>query len=97
MIYKYYYTTADGYFLQPISRKLAAANGKPLDLALMYTCRFIAYETRDLPLLYNDISISTVYDPELRPWAGRFDYLLCAQLQQQVNLALLLGNRFLNE
>ncbi|ENH72223.1 hypothetical protein FOC1_g10006599 [Fusarium oxysporum f. sp. cubense race 1] len=92
MIYKYYYTTPDGYFLQPISRKLAAANGKPLDLALMYTCRFIAHETRDLPLLYNDISISTIYDPELRPWAGRFDYLLYAQLQQQVKLVLLLGN-----
>ncbi|KAK2694865.1 hypothetical protein QWA68_005608 [Fusarium oxysporum] len=97
MIYKYYYTTTDGYFLQPISRKLAAANGKPLDLALMYTCRFIAHETRDLPLLYNDISISTIYDPELRPWAGRFDYLLYAQLQQQVKLVLLLGNRFLTE
>ncbi|KAM5520660.1 hypothetical protein FOXYSP1_14551 [Fusarium oxysporum f. sp. phaseoli] len=97
MIYKYYYTTPDGYFLQPISRKLAAANGKPLDLALMYTCHFIAHETRDLPLLYNDISISTIYDPELRPWAGRFDYLLYAQLQQQVKLVLLLGNRFLTE
>ncbi|KAF4947180.1 hypothetical protein FGADI_10636 [Fusarium gaditjirri] len=97
MIYEYYYTSADGYLLQPISRKLAAANGKPIDLALMYTCRLVAHESRDLPLLYNRITISTVYTPELRPWAGRFDYLLFAQLQQQVNLVLVLGNRFLTE
>ncbi|KAF5633991.1 exopolygalacturonase B [Fusarium tjaetaba] len=57
LVYEYYYTTADGYFLQPISRKLAAANGLPIDLALMYTCRLIAYETRDLPLSYNKVTV----------------------------------------
>ncbi|KAG4272699.1 hypothetical protein FPRO04_10441 [Fusarium proliferatum] len=83
MIYKYYYTTADGYFLQPISRKLATADGKPIDLALMYTCRLIAYESRDMPLSYNKVTVSTVYDPEFRAWAGRFDYLLFAQFRKQ--------------
>ncbi|EWG54036.1 hypothetical protein FVEG_12339 [Fusarium verticillioides 7600] len=97
MIYKYYYTTAEGYFLQPISRKLVAADRKPIDLALIYTCRLIAYETRNLPLLYNNITVSTVYDPKLRPWAGRFDYLLFAQFQKQVSLVLILGNWFLTE
>ncbi|KAG5805622.1 hypothetical protein H9Q74_009471 [Fusarium xylarioides] len=97
LVYEYYYTTADGYFLQPISRKLAAANGKPIDLALMYTCRLIAYETRDLPLAYNKVTVSTIYDPKLCPLAGRFDYLLYAQLQQQVKLVLRLGDRFLTE
>ncbi|KAF5722412.1 hypothetical protein FMUND_2924 [Fusarium mundagurra] len=97
LVYEFYYTTADGYFLQPISRKLAAADGKPIDFALMYTCRLIACETRDLPLSYNNLTVSTVYDPELRPWAGRFDYLLFAQFQKQVTLVLILGNWFLTE
>ncbi|KAF5987204.1 hypothetical protein FCOIX_1058 [Fusarium coicis] len=97
IVYEFHFTTADGYFLQPISRKLAAANGLPIDLALMYTCRLIAHETRDLPLSYNKVTVSTIYDPELRPWAGRFDYLLFAQFQKQVSLVLILGNWFLTE
>ncbi|KAF5637880.1 hypothetical protein F52700_4583 [Fusarium sp. NRRL 52700] len=97
IIYEFYYTAADGYFLQPASRKLALANGKPIDLALMYTCRLIAQETRDLPLSYNNVTVSTVYDPELRPLAGRFDYLLFAQFRKQVSLVLLLGDWFITE
>ncbi|RBA20536.1 hypothetical protein FPRO05_07983 [Fusarium proliferatum] len=97
MIYKYYYTTADGYFLQPISRKLATADGKPIDLALIYTCRLIAYESRDMPLSYNKATVSTVYDPEFRAWAGRFDYLLFAQFRKQVSLVLILGDWFLTD
>lgn len=97
IIYEYYYTADDGYFLQPTTQKLAAANSEPIDLALMYTCRLIAYETRDLPLLYNKVTVSTVYNPELRPWAGRFDYLLLSQLQKQVRLVLVLGGWFLTD
>ncbi|KAF5987533.1 hypothetical protein FBULB1_1922 [Fusarium bulbicola] len=97
IVYEFYYTTADGYSLQPISRKLAVANGTPIDLSLMYTCRLIAQETRDLPLSFNNITVSTVYDPELRPWAGRFDCLLFAQFRKQISLVLLLGDSFLTE
>ncbi|KAJ4269461.1 hypothetical protein NW762_001121 [Fusarium torreyae] len=89
-IYKAYFTLDDGYMFQPGSGKLAAAD-RPLDLSLMYTCRFIASETKDLPLKCNTISFSTVYHPEWRKWAGRFDYLLRAQLRMQTNVLISLG------
>ncbi|KAF4341187.1 hypothetical protein FBEOM_4905 [Fusarium beomiforme] len=48
-----------------------------------------------MPLLYNKISFATVYDPQWRSRVARFDYLLYAQLQQQIKLIVLLGSRFL--
>ncbi|KAM0544864.1 hypothetical protein ACHAPJ_011609 [Fusarium lateritium] len=89
-IHRAYFALDDGYMFQPGSGKLAAADG-PLDLSLMYTCRFIASETKDLPLKCNTISFSTVYHPEWRKWAGRFDYLLRAQLRMQINVLISLG------
>ncbi|KAF4966845.1 hypothetical protein FSARC_5524 [Fusarium sarcochroum] len=82
-IYKDYFILNDGYAFQPGSGKLATTDGQPLDLSLMYTCSFIASETKDLPLILNNISFSTVYHPEWSAWAGRFDYLLNAQIEQQ--------------
>ncbi|KAF4962468.1 hypothetical protein FSARC_9463 [Fusarium sarcochroum] len=89
-VYRAYFTLDDGYTFQSGSGKLAATDG-PLDLSLMYTCRFIASETKDLPLKCNSISFSTVYHPEWRQWAGRFDYLLRAQLRMQTNVLISLG------
>ncbi|KAF4453275.1 hypothetical protein F53441_4005 [Fusarium austroafricanum] len=92
-IYKAYFTLDGGYAFQPWSGqpgsgKLAAADGQPLDLALMYTCRLIASETKNLPLKHNVVSFATVYHPEWRQWAGRFDYLLRAQLFMQTRVLL---------
>ena len=68
--------------------KLGTFDGEPLDLALMYICRFIASETKDMPLTFNTISFSTVYRPEWRKWAGRFDYLLNFQEEQRFDLLI---------
>lgn len=79
-IYKHYFTLDDGYAFQPGPGKLAASDGRPLDLALMYTCRLMAEETKDLPLRFNTVSFSTVYHPGWSAWAGRFHYQLKLQL-----------------
>ncbi|KAJ4245293.1 hypothetical protein NW762_014163 [Fusarium torreyae] len=90
-IYRDYFTLSDGYTFQPGSGKLATADGQPLELSLMYTCRFIASETKSLPLMWNNISFSTVYRPEWSSWAGRFDYLLRAEWHQRIDILLSLG------
>ena len=94
MIYREYFTLDKGYAFQPGSGgqlgsgKLGTFDGEPLDLALMYTCRFIASETKGMPLTCNTISFSTVYRPEWRKWAGRFDYLLNFQEEQRFDLLI---------
>ncbi|KAM0213156.1 hypothetical protein ACHAQD_009431 [Fusarium lateritium] len=93
-IYKEYFALHGGYVFQAGSGKLADADGQPLDLALMYTCSLIASETKDLPFKYNSIAFSTVYHPEWRAWAGRFDCILNCQMKQRHSLVIYLG-RFL--
>ncbi|SPJ72670.1 uncharacterized protein FTOL_02399 [Fusarium torulosum] len=93
-IYEAYFALHGGYVFQPGSGKLAEANGQPLDLALMYTCILIASETTDLLFKYNSITFSTLYHPEWRAWAGRFDYLLDCQMKERHCLVIYLG-RFL--
>ncbi|KAF5649893.1 hypothetical protein F25303_4580 [Fusarium sp. NRRL 25303] len=88
MIYKYYFTTKQGYHFSPASGKLTAAHGKLIDLALIYTCRFVAEETKEMPLSYNDISFKTFYQQDLSPWLCRFDRLVAAQFQQQLQLLI---------
>ncbi|KAF5613598.1 uncharacterized protein FSUBG_807 [Fusarium subglutinans] len=92
LIYQAYFTLDGGYAFQPGSGKLAAADGQPLDLALMYTCQLIASETKNLPLKHNVVSFSTVYHPEWRSWAGRFDYLLRTQYFMQTHILVELGS-----
>lgn len=64
-----------GYDFDSTSEKLVAASGNPINLSLMYTCRSIWEETKNMPLSLNNISFSTFYTPSWRPWAGRFSYL----------------------
>jgi hypothetical protein len=90
-IYEYYFTTEQGYYFQPSSGKLTATHGEPVDLALMYTCRFVADETKEMPLSYNDISFMTFCQRDLSSWVCRFDSLLEAQFQQQLQLIILLS------
>jgi hypothetical protein len=89
-ISKEYFALDGGYVFQPGSGKLADADGQPLDLALMSTCSLIASETKDLQFKYNAITFSTVYHPEWRPWAGRFDYLLDCQMKRAIALSSIL-------
>jgi hypothetical protein len=91
MVYKHYFTTKQGYHFNPISRKLTAAHGEPIDLALMYTCRFVAEETKEMPFLYNDISFKTFYQQDLSVWLCRFDWLIGAQFRQQLQLLIQLS------
>ncbi|PNP76616.1 hypothetical protein FNYG_10035 [Fusarium nygamai] len=88
MIYKYYFTTKQGYHFNAASRKLTAAHGEPIDLALMYTCRLVAEETKEIPFLYNDITFKTFYQQDLSAWLCRFDRLVMAQFQQQIQLLI---------
>ncbi|KAJ4142818.1 hypothetical protein NW754_010257 [Fusarium falciforme] len=92
-IYKHYFTLDDGYAFQPGPGKLATSDRRPLDLALMYTCRLMAEETKDLPLRFNTVSFSTVYHPERSAWAGRFHYQLDLQLSLQSNLLVRMAHR----
>ncbi|EEU42371.1 uncharacterized protein NECHADRAFT_79869 [Fusarium vanettenii 77-13-4] len=87
-IYQHYFTLDDGYTFQAGPGKLATSDGRPLDLALMYTCRLIAKEAKDLPLRFNTVSFSTVHHPEWSAWAGRFHYQLDLQLSLQSNLLM---------
>lgn len=87
-IYRHYFTLGDGYVFKPGSGKLACADGRPLDLALIYTCRLMAKETKDLPLRLNTISFSTVYHPQWSAWAGRFHYQLDLQASMRSDLLL---------
>ncbi|CAG7554704.1 unnamed protein product [Fusarium equiseti] len=90
-IYREYFALKNGYAFQPGPGKLAAFDGEPLDLALMYTCRFIASETKDMPLAHNTISFSTVFHPDWRNDAGRLDYLLDFQEKERYNLLIYLS------
>lgn len=96
-IYKHYFTLDNGYAFQPGPGKLASSEGQPLDLALMYTCRLIAEETKNLPLRFNTVAFSTVYHPDWRPWAGRFHYQLNLQLSLQSNLLVRMAHHLTPE
>ncbi|KAH7183540.1 uncharacterized protein B0J16DRAFT_401979 [Fusarium flagelliforme] len=49
-----------------------AADNRPIDLALLYTCRTIANEAIHLPLLLNSIKFTTLYRRDLNNLAGCF-------------------------
>ncbi|KAF5534087.1 hypothetical protein FNAPI_12482 [Fusarium napiforme] len=91
MVYKFYFATKQGYHFNAASCKLTAANGEPIDLALMYTCRFVAEETKEMPFLYNDICFKTFYQQDLSVWLCRFDWLVAAQFRKQIQLLIQLS------
>ncbi|KAH7165215.1 hypothetical protein EDB81DRAFT_678899 [Dactylonectria macrodidyma] len=73
-IFRDYFKIDGGYVFNGDSEKLTA-NGKPIDLALMYTCRSIAHSTKHMPLSLNTIHFSTLYRSDWMPLAGCFDYV----------------------
>ncbi|KAI8716977.1 hypothetical protein NCS52_00992700 [Fusarium sp. LHS14.1] len=60
-IFQHYFKLDHGYFYDGESEKLVTADGQPIDLSLMYTCRSIADDTKHIPLSVNAITFSTVY------------------------------------
>lgn len=78
LIYHFYFKLEGGYVFDredPYNGKLAMADGRPIDLSLMYVCRLTAAETKDLPLRLNHVSFSTAYHQDWSQLAGRFEYL----------------------
>ncbi|KAF4966815.1 hypothetical protein FSARC_5530 [Fusarium sarcochroum] len=90
-IFCYYFQLDGGYTFNAESEKLVGANGQPIDLSLMYTCRSIADDTKDLPFTVNTISFSTFYTPRWRAWAGRFEYLSRLHYFLQLDFITYLG------
>lgn len=74
-IFSYVFRVEGGYVFDSTSEKLVTSSGSPINLSLMYTCRSIWEDTKDMPLSLNNITFSTLYTPEWRPWAGRFCHL----------------------
>jgi hypothetical protein len=85
-IYAHYLREETGYVHVAQTNKLQRADGRPIELALTYTCRLVAEEMQGLPLKVNAITFRS-YCPEVvasengdvwNSWsvAGRFDYLL---------------------
>ncbi|KAH7020481.1 hypothetical protein EDB80DRAFT_703059 [Ilyonectria destructans] len=74
-IFHDYFKVDGGYAFNGDSEKLTIANGKPIDLALMYTCRSIATQTRGMPLSLNTVHFSTVYRRDWMPLAGCLNFV----------------------
>lgn len=74
-IFRHYFKADGGYVFNGDSEKLTTANGNPIDLALMSTCRSIAKHTKDMPLSINTVHFSTVYRRDWMPFAGCFNFV----------------------
>ncbi|KAL2677376.1 hypothetical protein Neosp_011146 [[Neocosmospora] mangrovei] len=72
-IFHYYFKVDGGYIFNGDSEKLTTADNNPIDLALIYTCRSVANETRNMPLTINTITFSTLYREDWRGLAGCFN------------------------
>lgn len=74
-IFQYYFQVDGGYIFNGDSEKLTTADNNPINLSLMYTCRSVANETRNMPFAINTITFSTLYREEWRGLAGCFNYV----------------------
>ncbi|UZP43225.1 hypothetical protein NXS19_011041 [Fusarium pseudograminearum] len=90
-IYRHYFQVDGGYAHDAESDKLKTADGHPIDLSLLYTCRTIACEARDLPLSVNDITFTTLYRPELNNLAGCSNLVSSTYQLLEADLLLLIG------
>ncbi|KAJ4253396.1 hypothetical protein NW762_010553 [Fusarium torreyae] len=72
-IFQHYFKVDGGYIYNAESDKLLNADNSPVNLSLMYTCRSVAKETKNLPLAVNTIKFSTLYREDLRSLAGCFN------------------------
>ncbi|KAF4460148.1 hypothetical protein FALBO_13083 [Fusarium albosuccineum] len=90
-IFIYAFKVDGGYVFNGDSEKLTMADGKPINLALMYTCRSIANDTKGMPLSVNTINFSTVYRRAWNGVAGCFNYVRIFYRLLQEDLVLRLA------
>ncbi|RSL54923.1 hypothetical protein CEP54_009651 [Fusarium duplospermum] len=74
-IFQYYFRINGGYVFNSETEKLTCADGSPIDLSLMYTCRSVAHDTKNMPLAVNPITFSTFLREDWRGLAGCFNYV----------------------
>ncbi|KAF6824868.1 hypothetical protein CPLU01_10634 [Colletotrichum plurivorum] len=67
-IYGHYATPEGGYVVDPQSNKLKTSKGDAPDLALMFTCKKVAYELKSHVLGYNTLTFSTYCPPFHHDW-----------------------------
>ncbi|KAI1052385.1 hypothetical protein LB507_007649 [Fusarium sp. FIESC RH6] len=72
-IFGEYFRVPGGYVYDGKSDKLRNADGTPIDLSLIYTCRSIANDCKHLPLAVNTLHFSTLYREDWRSLAGCFN------------------------
>ncbi|KAJ4188767.1 hypothetical protein NW755_006257 [Fusarium falciforme] len=84
-IFQQYFKLDRGYFYDGDSEKLVTAEGQPIDLSLMYTCRSIADDTKHIPLSVNTITFSTVYREDWRERAGGLGFVT-PEMYSQISL-----------
>ena len=86
IIYHYYVFEEDGYHFDYESGKLRASDDRPIDLALLYTCKFVAAEMYGLALKTNTLVFKTVYSEAERMKAGYFHWLVEAVDNEKNNV-----------
>lgn len=74
-IFQYYFKVDGGYVFNAKSDKLIASDNRRIDLSLMYTCKSIANDTKNMALAVNTITFSTFYREDWRGLAGSFNYV----------------------
>jgi len=85
-IYTYYLQEPGGYVHSPTTNKLRCSDSRTIDFSLMWTCKKVASEMRDLPLRVNEVVFKPFQDIKVSPegsdiweaWsqAGKYDFLL---------------------
>ncbi|EFQ87693.1 hypothetical protein PTT_16707 [Pyrenophora teres f. teres 0-1] len=86
IIYEFYLIVESGYIFDYRSGKFIAVGGKPIDLALAYTCKAAATELRGLPLCLNTLHFFTSSSESNRSLLGRFGTLTRIQISIQDKL-----------
>ncbi|TDZ24499.1 hypothetical protein Cob_v003282 [Colletotrichum orbiculare MAFF 240422] len=77
LIYEQYVSIPGGYVLGDFEHNtLKGADGTPIDLSLMRTCKAIAREMKGVALASNTLNFSTFYSEDHRTAAGRFDIMI---------------------
>ncbi|KAF5230082.1 hypothetical protein FAUST_10008 [Fusarium austroamericanum] len=89
-IFREHFKVQGGYVYDGQSDKLRNADNTPIDLSLIYTCRSIANDCKNLPLSVNTIHFSTLYREDWRSLAGCFNLVATYYyvLQQDIVLHL---------
>jgi hypothetical protein len=87
-----YFKVQGGYVYDGQADKLRNADNTPVNLSLVYTCRSIANDCKNLPLAVNTIHFSTLYREDWRSLAGCFNLAATYYYVLQQDLVLHLGH-----